>query len=76
MQNLGELLDSLGVEANLDDGDLIASAVVVLSILTPDSNHPRLAIVNSDGMTWIQQAGLLRLAERICSEPPDEDCGE
>lgn len=75
---IGTLIDSLGVEAEMDDEDLVASAVVVLSILVPDSPHPRLAIANSDGLTWIEQAGLLRLAERIASEPPElaRDDGE
>ena len=71
-QPIGEILDQLGIEAPLDEGDLICSAVVVLSILVEGDPHPRLTIANSDGMGWIEQAGLLRLAERIASEPPNE----
>lgn len=72
MQPIGDLLDNLGVKAEVEDGDLVASAVVVMAIMVEDSNEPRLTIANSEGMSWIQQAGLLRLAERICSEPPTE----
>lgn len=69
---LGNLLDNLGVTAELDDTDLVSSAVVVMAVLVDGDSNPRLTIANSDGMSWIEQAGLLRLAERICSEPPDE----
>lgn len=75
-QPIGGLLDSLDVTADLDEGDLVSSAVVVLSVLKDGVTTPQLCIANSDGMGWIEQAGLLRLAERICSEPPqdrDED---
>lgn len=68
-QPIGDLLDSLGVTADLNDGDLVASAVVVLSILSEGVATPQLCMCSSDGMGWIEQAGLLRLAERICSEP-------
>lgn len=72
MVEIGGLLDSLGVRAQLDDGDLVSSAVVVMSVLVDGESNPRLTIANSDGMSWIEQAGLLRLAERICSEPPED----
>lgn len=68
---IGDILDQLGVHAEVDAEDLVSSAVVVLSILVSGSDEPRLTIANSEGMSWIQQAGLLRLAERICSEPPN-----
>lgn len=73
MQTIGQNLDALGIEADLADGDLVSSAVVVLSVLVPGDPNPRLTICNSDGMSWIEQAGLLRLAERICSDPPTEE---
>ena len=69
---LGTLLDNLGVTAELEDTDLVSSAVVVMAVLVDGDSNPRLVIANSDGVSWIEQAGLLRLAERICSEPPDE----
>ena len=68
---IGDILDQLGVTADLDDGDLVSSAVVVLAILIEGDQAPRLTIATSEGIGWIQQAGLLRLAERITSEPPD-----
>ena len=67
---IGDVLDTLGVKAELDGSDLVSSAVVVMSVLVEGDDNPRLTIASSEGMSWIQQAGLLRLAERICSEPP------
>ena len=75
-QPVGDVIDSLGVKVELNDTDLVSSAVVVMSVLVEGDDNPRLMIASSEGLGWIQQAGLLRLAERICSEPPspeDED---
>ena len=70
-QAIGDTLDAMGMRLDLDDGDLISSAVLVAAILVPGDDNPRLTIASTDGMSWINQAGLLRLAERITSEPPD-----
>ena len=72
LTQLGNVLDGLGVAVDLDEGDLVCSAIVVLSVLVPGEHNPRLIIANSDGISWVEQAGLLRLAERITSEPPEE----
>ena len=72
LKTLGGILDQLNVQADLEDTDLVCSAVVVLSVLVDGEANPRLTIANSEGISWVEQAGLLRLAERITSEPPDE----
>lgn len=69
---IGDVLDKLNVRADLEDTDLVCSAVVVLSVLVEGESNPRLTIANSEGISWVEQCGLLRLAERITSEPPDE----
>lgn len=74
--HIGQLLDTIGVQADVDAGDLVASAVVILSILVEGDPNPRLCIASSDGLSWIEQAGMLRLAERIVSEPPVSDDDE
>ena len=73
MTPIGQLLDSLGVGAELDEGDLPTSAVVILSVLEPDDSIPRLVVASSEGLSWIEQAGLVRLAERITSDIPQAD---
>ena len=65
---VGERLDQLGVAVDLEDGALVASAVVVLTYYAPDDSRPHLALAVSDGLGWIEQAGMLRLAERISSD--------
>ena len=67
MDPIGQMLDALGVEADLNEGDLVSSAVVVCSVLTEGERQPRLLIATSDGMSTIEEAGLLRIAERIAS---------
>jgi hypothetical protein len=59
------------VTADLDEGDLVCSAVVVMSVLVDGSTNPRLVIANSESIGWIEQVGLLRCAEQIASEPPE-----
>ena len=73
MTPIGQQLDNLGLRADVDADDLIPSAVVVMAVLVPGDNNPRLTIASSEGISWIEQAGLLRLAERIVSEPPEAE---
>jgi hypothetical protein len=73
VSDLTDRLGALDLDFPLDDGDLLVSAVVVMSVLEDGDSRPRLCIATNESMSWIEQAGLLRLAERICSEPPDAD---
>lgn len=63
-QPLGPIIDGLGCEPTLEDGDLVAGAVVVLKVIEPNGNV-RLSITWSDGLGWIERLGMLRAAERI-----------
>ncbi|MEU1434058.1 hypothetical protein ABZ438_08155 [Streptomyces sp. NPDC005786] len=58
---IGRLLDSLGVTADLDDGDLVTDALVILKVLQPDGSIA-LSIGATDTRDWINQTGLLRSA--------------
>ncbi|MGW9245738.1 hypothetical protein [Streptomyces badius] len=60
-QQIGQLLDTLGVTADLDDGDLVTDALVILKILQPDGSIA-LSIAATDTRDWINQTGLLRAA--------------
>ena len=65
-QHIGQLLDSLGVMADLDENDLIVEAIVILKVIPPDSNqHPSIVLTTSEGLDWISQGGLLRAAENV-----------
>lgn len=60
-QQIGQLLDTLGVTADLDDGDLVTDALVILKVLQPDGSIA-LSIGATDTRDWINQTGLLRAA--------------
>ena len=60
-QQIGQLLDTLGVTADLDDGDLVTDALVILKVLQPDGSIA-LSIGATDTRDWINQTGLLRSA--------------
>lgn len=61
---IGDVLDSLGITATLEDDELVAGAIVLLKIIQADG-QTRLSMANSDGLGWIERAGMLRLAETI-----------
>ena len=62
-QELGQLIESLGVRQDLDPGERVCSAVVLLTVEEPDG-HLSLRCAWSDGMSWMERIGVLRAAER------------
>jgi hypothetical protein len=63
-QALGPILDGLGNTLELDDGDLVASAFVIAKVIDKDGDVS-LAISSSEGLSWIDQNGLLTSAQQI-----------
>lgn len=63
-RNIGDLLDSLGVKADLDDEDMVPSAVVLLKTVSMDSGVA-VTIASSEGMSWLDQLGLIEAARLI-----------
>ncbi|MFJ8027444.1 hypothetical protein [Streptomyces sp. NPDC096311] len=63
---IGDVLDGLGIEATLDEtsGELVAGAVVLLKVIDTDGDV-RLSMAYSDGLGWIERAGMLRIAESM-----------
>jgi len=59
-------LVTVDVEA-IDEADLVCSAVVVVAYLTEGEDEPRLAIASTDGVSLLEQVGMLRLGERWVS---------
>ncbi|MEW1565836.1 hypothetical protein AB0454_22955 [Streptomyces sp. NPDC093509] len=76
-QPIGPILDGLGTLIDLDDGDLIASALVIAKVV--DANGKvALSIATSDGLSWIDQNGLLTSAQQVfdragIGRPGDEE---
>ncbi|MFI0897739.1 hypothetical protein [Streptomyces sp. NPDC020983] len=61
---IGDLLDSLGVTATIDEGELVASAVVLLRVIQQDGAE-RLSLVHSDGQGWTERLGMLHAATAV-----------
>lgn len=59
----GSVVDALGIKTNLDDGDLVAGGVLLLKVVEADG-QTRLSVWWSDGMSWLEKAGIMRIAER------------
>lgn len=62
-QPVGPILDGLGCQATLADGDLVAGAVVLLKVVDTDGTV-RLTTCWSEGMSWIERLGMLRASEQ------------
>ncbi|MFI1723924.1 hypothetical protein [Streptomyces sp. NPDC020489] len=63
-QKIGQLIDSLGVEADLEEGDLVADAFVILKVVKADGTVS-LANARSKGLDWITRLGMVTAAQSI-----------
>lgn len=63
---IGQLLDALGVTADLDDGDMPTDALIVMKVVQPDGGVA-IAIGCSETLDWVGQKGLLHGALEITS---------
>jgi len=73
-QPIGPILDGLGTQIDLADGDLIASALVIAKVI--DTNgEVSLYIATSEGLSWIDQNGLVTSAQQILNRAEIEKKG-
>ncbi|MFE2973373.1 hypothetical protein [Streptomyces sp. NPDC059258] len=63
-QQIGQLLDTLGVTADLDDGDLPVVALVLIKIVKPDGAISFIK-ATSESLDWITSLGMLSAALHI-----------
>lgn len=68
-RKIGDILDGLDVELDMDDGDLVASALVLAKVIQADGTVT-LGMAQSDGCSWIEQAGLLAAAQQVVNQAP------
>jgi hypothetical protein len=66
-QPIGPILDGLGTTIELDDGDLVASAFIIAKVVEANGDVS-LALASSDGLSWIEQNGLLASAQQIVNQ--------
>ncbi|WP_435246357.1 hypothetical protein [Streptomyces sp. NRRL F-5630] len=61
---IGQLLDSLGVTADLDDGDMPVDAHVLLKVIKADGTVTLVKAV-SESLDWLSAVGMLTAALHI-----------
>lgn len=66
-QQIGQLLDTLGVTADLDDGDLPVDALVLIKVVKADGVVSFVKGV-SESLDWITSLGMLSAALHIENE--------
>jgi hypothetical protein len=72
---IGDVLDGIGIEATLGDGELVAGAIVLLKVIDVDGDV-RLSLASSDGLSWIERAGMIHVAETMeARQHVDPDIG-
>lgn len=64
---IGDVIDALGIRAALSEGELVSGAIVLLKVIDTDGDV-RLSVLHSDGIGWIERAGMLRVGELIESD--------
>ncbi|MCX5066919.1 hypothetical protein OOJ91_13790 [Micromonospora lupini] len=74
-QQAGPILDGLGITLDLADGDLVASALVIAKVVREDG-QVTLLIEDSEGMTWLDQYGLITAASDLIRSPRFEREGD
>jgi hypothetical protein len=63
-QKIGQIIDALGVEAELDEGDLPTDAFVILKIVKADGTVS-LSSARSESLDWITRLGMITAAHQI-----------
>lgn len=66
-QPMGPILDGLGNTLEMDEGDLVSSALVIAKVVDKDG-EVSLALSCSEGLSWIDQNGLLTSAQQIVNQ--------
>jgi hypothetical protein len=61
-------LSRLGIQADLDEGDQILDAVVLLRTANPEKPMEGFVIAHTPGMSWILQVGLVHAARAIVDQ--------
>ncbi|MFL6096056.1 MAG: hypothetical protein ACJ71Y_11460 [Blastococcus sp.] len=63
-QKIGQLLDSLGVTIDLDEGDMVVDAHVLLKLVKDDGTVSLVKAV-SESLDWITLVGMLTAALHV-----------
>lgn len=61
MSDLTDRLDQMGINSELDEGELISDAIVVMKVITAEG-EPYVFVTSSDGLDWITAIGMMDVA--------------
>ncbi|MGS2645848.1 hypothetical protein [Streptosporangium sp. G12] len=70
---LGSILDGLDIPLELNDGDLVSDALVIVKVLRPDGSVS-LAITSSHSTSWLDRLGLITAANEIIRSDVSQPC--
>jgi hypothetical protein len=71
-QKIGELLDTLGVTLDIDDGQQVTEVVVLAKLSDFDSGGTAVVLGASEGLDWITQRGIMSAAQHVMDKDPPE----
>lgn len=71
-QKIGDILDGLGVKLDLDEQDIVPSALVLCKVVKADGTV-ELGVAQSDGMCWIEGVGMITAGSDIVRQGYAED---
>lgn len=72
-QPIGPILDGLDIHIDLDDGELVETALILTKIVG-DDGQVLLGMYGPDSMSWIEKLGLIEAAKhRVTSQPWSSD---
>lgn len=74
-QPAGPILDGLGVHLTLEDGGLVAAAMVLAKTVDSDGTVG-LVIADSEGMSWLDRLGMVAAAKDIIGSGSYETRGD
>jgi hypothetical protein len=64
---LGDALDRMGIVLDLDEGDLLESAVVIAKVITADG-QVAVTLSRLPSQDWLDQFALVKAASRIIDD--------
>jgi hypothetical protein len=68
-QPIGPILDGLGITVDLDEGELVETALVVTKLVTADG-QVLLGPYGPDSLSWLDKLGLIEAARKRVSDTP------
>jgi len=63
-QQIGQMLDAIGLTADIDEGDMAMDAIVILKVIKADGSV-HLVKGRSDAVDWVTALGMVTAAQAV-----------